>query len=297
LAAISGLETASLAALRLAELLSPTRKPSLQQLAALQEAGVPFLPVDSMTDCKDLYALTTGRTALPQDKSQRVYILAHREARLCGRLRWIILVPTQSMVADALTKPMLSKQLLHLLSTGQVIFMNQEGHPLEARRLPPTADFTEDDLLDGDEKWISYLTPNDIKRIQNYASSWTRPTSTWSSTPGTSSATSWTMPTSSSTTWTSRTSLALLAILCAVQCGHGKADGGQCPADKGNEFDFQKALIYVMTAICMMMMVAIYYLWRCVKGMKKLLEEDGRRTSTSGPSAHQSRFGESDAQH
>ena len=294
MAAISGLETASLVALRLAELLSPTRKPSLQQLAALQEAGVPFLPVDSMTDCKDLYALTTGRTAL---KSQRVYILAHREARLCGRLRWIILVPTQSMVADALTKPMLSKQLLHLLSTGQVIFMNQEGHPLEARRLPPTADFTEDDLLDGDEKWISYLTPNDIKRIQNYASSWTRPTSTWSSTPGTSSATSWTMPTSSSTTWTSRTSLALLAILCAVQCGHSKADGGQCPADKGNEFDFQKALIYVMTAICMMMMVAIYYLWRCVKGMKKLLEEDGRRTSTSGPSAHQSRFGESDAQH
>ena len=123
LAAISGLETASLVALRLAELPSPTRKPSLQQLAALQEAGVLFLPVDSMTDCKDLYALTTGRTALPQDKSQRVYILAHREARLSGRLRWIILVPTQSMVADALTKPMLSKQLLHLLSTGQVNFL------------------------------------------------------------------------------------------------------------------------------------------------------------------------------
>ena len=100
LAAISGLETASLVALRLAELLSPIKKPSLQQLAALQEAGVPFLPVDAMTDCKDLYSLTTGRTALPQDKSQRVYILAHREARLCGRLRWIILVPTQSMVAD-----------------------------------------------------------------------------------------------------------------------------------------------------------------------------------------------------
>eukprot|EP00435_Cladocopium_sp_Y103_P034113 s393_g8.t1 len=114
LAAISGLETASLVALRLAELLSPTLRPSLQQLAALQEAGVPFLPVDAMTDCKDLYSLTTGRTALPQDKSQRVYILAHREARLCGRLRWIILVPTQSMVADALTKPMLSRQLLHL---------------------------------------------------------------------------------------------------------------------------------------------------------------------------------------
>ena len=50
LAAISGLETASLVALRLAELLVPTEKPTLQQLAALQEAGVPFLPVDAMTD-------------------------------------------------------------------------------------------------------------------------------------------------------------------------------------------------------------------------------------------------------
>ena len=131
LAAISGLETASLVALRLAELLVPTEKPTLQQLAALQETGVPFLPVDAMTDCKDFYSLTTGGSALPQDRSERVYILAHREARLCGRLRWVILVPTQSMVADALTKPMLSKQLLHLLSTGCMEFRNKNRHPLE----------------------------------------------------------------------------------------------------------------------------------------------------------------------
>lgn len=50
LAAISGLETASLVALRLAELLVPMEKPTLLQLAALQEAGAPFLPVDAMTD-------------------------------------------------------------------------------------------------------------------------------------------------------------------------------------------------------------------------------------------------------
>ena len=43
----------------------------------------------------------------------------------------MILVPTQSMVADALTKPMVSKQLLHLLSTGCVEFRNENGHPLE----------------------------------------------------------------------------------------------------------------------------------------------------------------------
>ena len=87
LAAISGLETSTLVSLRLAEILMKERKPTLQQLAALQEGGVEFLPVDSYTDCKDFFSLTTGATALPQDKSQRIYILAHREARIKGRLQ------------------------------------------------------------------------------------------------------------------------------------------------------------------------------------------------------------------
>ena len=47
LAAISGLETSTLVSLRLAEILMKDRKPTLQQLAALQEGGVDFLPVDS----------------------------------------------------------------------------------------------------------------------------------------------------------------------------------------------------------------------------------------------------------
>ena len=64
---------------------------------------------------------------------------------------------------------MMSRQLLHLLSTGLVIFRNEDGHPLEARRLPPVIDFTEDDLVEGDEKWIHHLmTPNDIKMVQHY---------------------------------------------------------------------------------------------------------------------------------
>ena len=172
LAAISGLETASLVALHLAELWVPTEKPTLLQLAALQEAGAPFLPADAMTDCKDFYSLTTGGSSLPQDLSQRVYILAHREAWLCGRLRWVIFVPTQSMVADALTKPMLSRQLLHLLSTGQVVFRNEDGHPLGA--MPPTTDFNEDDLEAGDKKWINtMMTTADIKAVQSFATSGT----------------------------------------------------------------------------------------------------------------------------
>ena len=39
---ISGLETATLVSLRLSELLTSALKPTLQQLAALQERGVPY---------------------------------------------------------------------------------------------------------------------------------------------------------------------------------------------------------------------------------------------------------------
>ena len=46
-AAMAGLETSTLVSLRLAELLLPDKKPTLPKLAALQEQGVPFLPVDA----------------------------------------------------------------------------------------------------------------------------------------------------------------------------------------------------------------------------------------------------------
>ena len=84
--------------LRLAELLMPERKPTL-----LQEKGIPYLPIDSYTEYRDFWSLTVGTTALPQDPSQRIYILAFRKARIQGRVRWIILIPTESMTSDALT--------------------------------------------------------------------------------------------------------------------------------------------------------------------------------------------------
>ena len=151
LAAISGLETVTLVSLRLAELLMPEKKPTLQQLAALQEKGIPYLPIDSYTDCRDFWSLTVGTTALPQDRSQRIYILAFREARIQGRVRWIILIPTESMTSDALTKVMTSKPLLELMTTGIVYFHNKIGHAIEARRLPTITDFEEDDLEKTDE--------------------------------------------------------------------------------------------------------------------------------------------------
>ena len=157
LAAISGLEISSLVSIRLYEILTKIKKPSLQALAAAQERGCDFLSVDAYTDCRDFYELTTGKQNVPQDKSQRVYIRCHREARVVGRLRWTILIPTQSMLADALTKVMVAKQLLGLLTTGLVNFKNEDGHPIEGRRLPPQVDFNEGDLEEGDQKWLNNM--------------------------------------------------------------------------------------------------------------------------------------------
>ena len=84
---------------------------------------------------------------LPQDKSQRLYVLGIREARLCGRIRLFTLVPTQSMLADGLTKPMESHALLLLLSAGKVEMFGVDGHPVKSRVLPTLRDMEENDLL------------------------------------------------------------------------------------------------------------------------------------------------------
>ena len=100
LAAISGLEASSLVTVRLAELLYMKKKPTVTSLLMAQESGLRDMPVDDFTDCRDFYELASGDKSITQDKGQRLYILAFREARLHGRLRWLILTPTESMTAD-----------------------------------------------------------------------------------------------------------------------------------------------------------------------------------------------------
>ena len=128
--------------------------PTLDQLVVLQENGNPNLPADYYSDCADLWELSTGQRTLPQDKSQRLYILGMRETRISGRMRLMSLVLTASMVADALTKPMVSPQLLHLLSAGKVEFKNEIGHPVKFRVLPSIPVEDEADLLMTDEQVI-----------------------------------------------------------------------------------------------------------------------------------------------
>ena len=142
LAAVSGLETSSLVAVRLAEVLYMSKRPSIQGLLACQEGG----------------ELASGDKSVPQDKGQRLYILAFREARLHGRVRWLALTPTQSMTADGLTKSMVAPPLMALLSTGVVQFYNHGDHKMILRRLPQVTHVTEEQLHLTDKELIKMVT-------------------------------------------------------------------------------------------------------------------------------------------
>ena len=65
---------------------------------------------------------------------------------LAGRIRWMILTPTRSMAADALTKPMLSKQMMMILTSGVLEMQNKETHHIQMKRLPPKYEIEEQDL-------------------------------------------------------------------------------------------------------------------------------------------------------
>lgn len=152
LAAISGMEASSMVATRLTELWLPDKQPTLEKLILYQESGSPLFPVDAATDCRDFFELATGSKSLPQDKLQRLYLLAIKEARVTGRLRNFTLIPTQCMTADALTKPMVSFVLNKVLSSGYVRFWNEDKHPLLVRRLPTLAEISEEDLYKADDR-------------------------------------------------------------------------------------------------------------------------------------------------
>ena len=152
LSMVNGLESSTLCMLRLAEMMHEKREPTIKDLIVIQEAGHRELPLDFYGDCRDLFELITGERTLPQDKSQRLYILAIKEARLAGRMRYTSLVPTESMTADSLTKAMVSSCMLLLLSAGVVMFRNEDGHAVQSRTVPMMEEIGEEDLLKSDEE-------------------------------------------------------------------------------------------------------------------------------------------------
>ena len=73
-------------------------------MTELWSAGAFAIPVDHLTDCNDMFECVTGDKSLPQDRGHRLYIAAMRELRITGCIRRFLLVPTESMLADCLTK-------------------------------------------------------------------------------------------------------------------------------------------------------------------------------------------------
>ena len=144
LAGAAGKELAQSLVMRITEVLCG-KALSLQEAIRIQEDGLYSIPIDHMTDCGDLFDLVNGQKPLAQDRLHRMYIMSQREDRLIAKTRYWLQIPTQWMVADALTKPMVSTQLYDLLCTGYVSFGHLPTHPIKVSYVKPKHEFDEKD--------------------------------------------------------------------------------------------------------------------------------------------------------
>ena len=71
-----------------------------------------------MSDCDDLLKLVCSGKALPQDGMQRVYVMSIREDRVHRKIRFMIKLPTEIMLADGLTKIKFCGVLQYYMQTG-----------------------------------------------------------------------------------------------------------------------------------------------------------------------------------
>ena len=121
----------------------------MQEIIDIQETASWLVPIDSFTACGDLWELVSGMRGVPQDKQQRLYILALREARVRGALRHWFKIPTESMVSDALTKVMVSRVLYELLTSGTWTPWRTTAKPVLVRKIRRIwGDHSERDLVD-----------------------------------------------------------------------------------------------------------------------------------------------------
>eukprot|EP00435_Cladocopium_sp_Y103_P072577 s194_g40.t1 len=162
LSMVNGLEASTLIMIRLSELGHPERAPTLKQLIYIQENGN---PIDFYGDCKDLWELVTGMRTLPQDKGQRLYVLGVKEARIRGKIRQIVLVPTECMIRDALTKPFIHGSL-QLMTSGAASFYNMPNHPVLSRVLPTLADYDEHGIIMTDDEVLDKIEKAENKNVK-----------------------------------------------------------------------------------------------------------------------------------
>ena len=136
-------------AMRLSEMhlaLSCTTKQMISVLIEMNNAGQYVVAIDHLTDCKDMFELVTGLKGVPQDRQQRLAIMALREERMTGRVRNTLHIPTDVMLSDALTKPGTFPQLMYLLTTGIAKFHGSKKPITCKRMLHRPGVFSESDL-------------------------------------------------------------------------------------------------------------------------------------------------------
>ena len=106
---------------------------------------------DHWTDCMDFFELSVGLKGVPQDRHQRIYILSIREDRLKKAIRNFYCTPTSSMVADGLTKSMISDILYDLLTHGYWRVEAKGQEPLVAEIVTTPDTYNEKDLVQIDK--------------------------------------------------------------------------------------------------------------------------------------------------
>ena len=154
LSACTACSTAQMVAMRLTEIYSQfqpiPQQPHLtrlQQLIDMQDRGAYIIPIDHYTDCKDFWELCCGIRGVPSDKSQRLAVLSMREDRLSGRIRNFVLVDTNNMLADGLTKPGTFPELMRFATCGLWQLKPHATRPIMIRKLQKTAMYDESDLV------------------------------------------------------------------------------------------------------------------------------------------------------
>jgi hypothetical protein len=122
-----------------------------QDLLKAQLQGNHSIPADLCTDAMNLFEIVCHNKSLPGDKHHRVGILALREERLTRRIRNVCHLPTRIMLADQLTKSMVSPIYMRYCTTGYWDTSLSGESKIRLRlalRRPST--YTEEDLINND---------------------------------------------------------------------------------------------------------------------------------------------------
>ena len=133
---------------------------NLRALMTIQDHAKYILPIDTVTDCYDLWELCCGLKGIPIDKTQRLSILGLREDRMTGRIRYMIHVNTENMIMDGLTKLGTFPQLMLLMTTGIIRIDNYKNKPCTIRKSSKREITTEEELLKEEEMSIESIKTN-----------------------------------------------------------------------------------------------------------------------------------------